>query len=83
MRRAAAVLPPGDFTVPPELQAVELCSVSFERPSERCPTYIEHFKAGDLVPQRPCPIHGGSLRQRVGRAVGGFFERVRGFFQRR
>ena len=83
MRRAAAVLPPGDFAAPPELEAVELCSVSFETPSERCPTYIEHFKAGDVVPQRPCPIHGGSLRQRVGRAVGGFFERVRGFFQRR
>ena len=83
MRRAAAVLPPGDFTAPPELQAIDLCSVSFEMPSDRCPTYTEHFKAGDVLPQRPCPIHGGSVRQRVGRAVNGFFERVRSFFQRR
>ncbi len=83
MRRAAVVLPPGEFEAPPEMEAVELCSVSFETASERCPTYTEHFKAGDVVPQRPCPIHGGSLRKRVGRAVGGFFERVRGFFQRR
>jgi len=83
MRQAAAFLPPGDFTAPPDLQAIELCSVSFEKPSDRCPIYIEHFKEGDVVPQRPCPLHGGSLRQRVGRAVGGFFERVRGFFQRK
>jgi len=83
MRKAAAVLPPGEFAVPQELQAVELCSVSFETPSNRCPTYTEHFKGGDVVPQRPCPIHGGSLRQRVGRAVGGFFGHVRSFFQRR
>ena len=83
MRRAADVLPPGQFNAPPGMQAVELCSVSFERASDRCPGYTEHFKAGDIVPQRPCPIHGGSLRERVGRAVGGFLERVRGFFQRR
>lgn len=83
MRRAAASLPPGDFAVPPDLLAVELCRVSFETPSDRCPTYTEYFKTGDVVPQRPCPIHGGSLRQRVGRAVGGFFERVRSIFRRR
>ena len=83
MRQTSAVLPPGDFVAPPDLQAVELCSVSFETPSDRCPPYIEYFKTGDVVPQRPCPIHGGSLRQRVGRAISGFFERVRNFFQRR
>jgi penicillin-binding protein 1A len=83
MRTAAAVLPPGDFAAPRELRAVELCSVSFEKPSDRCPTYTEYFKAGDVVPERPCPIHGGSLRQRVERAVSGFFERVRGIFRRR
>ncbi|MHB8836539.1 MAG: transglycosylase domain-containing protein [Candidatus Methylomirabilia bacterium] len=83
MRRAAATLPPEDFAAPRELQAVELCSVSFETPLERCPTYTEYFKAGDVVPQRPCPIHGGSLRQLVGRAVVGFFERVRSLFRRR
>jgi hypothetical protein len=83
MRQAAAVLPPGDFTAPPEMQAIELCSVSFETPSDRCPTYTEHFKTGDVVPKRPCPIHRGSVRQRIGRAVSGLFERVRSFFQRR
>ncbi len=83
MRQASTVLPPGDFEVPPDLQAIELCSVSFETPSDRCPIYIEYFKAGDVVPQRRCPIHGGSLRQRVGRAVSGFFESIKGLFRRK
>jgi penicillin-binding protein 1A len=83
MRRAAAVMPPGEFEPARDLQATELCSVSFETPSDRCPTYTEHFKAGDIVPKRPCPIHSGSVRQRIGRAVSGLFERVRSFFQRR
>jgi penicillin-binding protein 1A len=83
MRRAAAVMPPGEFEPARDLQAIELCSVSFETPSDRCPTYTEHFKAEDAVPKRPCPIHRGSVRQRIGRAVSGLFERVRSFFQRR
>jgi penicillin-binding protein 1A len=83
MRRAAAVTPPGEFEPAPDLQAIELCSVSFETPSDRCPIYTEHFKAGDVVPKRLCPIHSGSVRQRIGRAVSGLFERVRSFFQRR
>jgi membrane carboxypeptidase/penicillin-binding protein len=83
MRRAAAVLPPGEFAPPGELQAVALCSVSFEMPSDRCPTYVEHFKKGDAMPERPCPLHRVSLRQRVARAVGGRFERVRDLFRRR
>jgi hypothetical protein len=83
MRRASAVLRPGEFEPPGDLQAVALCSVSFEKPSDRCPTYLEHFKKGDVVPERPCPLHQESLRQRVARAVEGLFERVRNLFRRR
>jgi penicillin-binding protein 1A len=83
MRRAAVVLAPGRFEPPGDLRAVALCSVSFEIPSDRCPTYSEHFKKGDAVPERPCPLHRESLRQRVARAVGGLLERVRDFFRRR
>lgn len=83
MRRAAAVLPPGEFEPPQGLQEVALCSVSYEVPSDRCPTYAEHFKPGDAVPQRPCPLHRESLGRRVSRAVGGLFERVRAFLRRR
>jgi len=83
MRRAAAVLRPGAFEPPGDLQAVALCSVSFEKPSDRCPTYLEHFKKGDTVPERPCPLHQESLRQRVARAVEGLFDRVRNLLRRR
>jgi membrane carboxypeptidase/penicillin-binding protein len=83
MRRAAAVLRPGEFEPPGDLEAVALCSVSFEKPSDRCPTYLEHFKIGDVVPERPCPLHQESLRQRVARAVEGLFERVRNLLRRR
>jgi hypothetical protein len=50
---------------------VELCRVSYLRPVENCPTYVEYFKQGDEVPSRLCPVHQGSLKQEVRRAVGG------------
>jgi penicillin-binding protein 1A len=83
MRRAAAILPPGEFSPPDDVRAVALCRVSFEKPSDRCPSYIEHFKKGDAVPDRPCPLHQASLRQRVVRAVEGLFDRIRDLFRRR
>lgn len=82
MRRAAAVLKPGEFTPPRELQAVKLCSVTFAVPTGRCPTYTEYFKSTDIVPQESCPLHAESFGQRVVRAVGGFFQRLRDFFRR-
>ena len=40
--------------------------------SKAVPTYTEYFKEGDQVPGRLCPIHQGSIKQRVRRAVEGF-----------
>ena len=73
MRRSARALPPSQpFAVPGTLEAVQLCRVSYLRPVEGCPTYTEYFKKGDDAPTKLCPIHQGSVKQRVERAVGGF-----------
>jgi penicillin-binding protein 1A len=81
VRRAAALRPAGTFTQPSDVDAVSLCSVSHALPRERCPTYEEYFKKGDGVPEARCPLHGSSLRERVGRAIGGLLERVRNLFR--
>jgi hypothetical protein len=47
--------------------------VSYVRPVEGCPTYTEYFKEGDTIPGRLCPLHQGSVKQRVQRALEGFF----------
>jgi 1A family penicillin-binding protein len=73
MRRTARRLPATAFEVPAGLHDEELCSVSYERPVDGCPTYIEYFKQGDRVPGRLCTIHEGSLKQRARRAIEGFF----------
>jgi hypothetical protein len=62
------------------MQSEELCRVSYHRPLDGCPTYIEHFKDGDEIPTRLCPIHSGSLKQRAQRAVQGFFGALRRVF---
>ena len=72
MRRTARRLPATAFDVPSALRDEELCSESYVRPVDGCPTYIEYFKEGDQVPGRLCPIHQGSLKQRARRAVEGF-----------
>jgi hypothetical protein len=50
-----------------------------------CPVYTEYFKEGDPLPSRTCPVHRGSLRQRVERAVEGAFRalgrKLRGIFR--
>ena len=75
MRRSMRGLsPPREFDPPATLKAETLCRVSYLRPMEQCPIYTEYFKAGDQVPTRLCPIHGGSVRQRVERAVGGLLQ---------
>jgi penicillin-binding protein 1A len=81
VRRAARLRPPGIFTPPPDVDAVELCSISHAVPTDRCPTYEEYFKAGDIVPEARCPLHLGSLRERIGRAIGGLFDRIRKLFR--
>ena len=74
MRRAARLAPARDFEIPPGLEEVELCRVSFYRPVAGCPTYVEYFKDGDDVPRRLCPIHRGSLKQEAHRAIDGLFD---------
>ena len=67
------------------LHSEELCLISYQRPVEGCPTYIEHFKEGDAVPSRLCSIHEGNLKQEVQRAVQGLFgaigRGIRGIFR--
>jgi len=64
------------FTPPSDLQGEELCRVSYRRPVQGCPTYIEYFKEGDTVPVRLCTIHEGTFKQRAQRAVEGFFTAI-------
>ena len=86
MKRTARELPPADFRVPASLDAEELCSISYLRPVDGCPTYIEYFKNGDKVPSTLCPIHRGTLKQRAERVLEGFFRglgrRIAGVFGR-
>jgi membrane carboxypeptidase/penicillin-binding protein len=71
MRRTARALPASEFEAPSGLREVELCRVSYLRPVEDCPTYVEYFKEGDDVPSRLCPLHRGNFRQEARRALGG------------
>ncbi|HEX5474061.1 MAG TPA: PBP1A family penicillin-binding protein [Vicinamibacterales bacterium] len=71
MRRAVHSRPATDFVRPDGLRDVALCRVSYLRPVEGCPTYTEYFKSGDDVPSRLCPIHEGSVKQEIHRAVQG------------
>jgi penicillin-binding protein 2D len=72
MRRTSHLLRPGEFALPAGLKQEELCRVSYLRPLQDCPTYIEYFKDGDAVPTRLCPVHRGTLKQRAQRAIEGF-----------
>ena len=73
------------FAPPDGLEAVQLCKVSYLRPVEECPTYTEYFKDGDAIPSRLCPIHEGSVKQQLKRAVQGFLaglgRKLKGIFK--
>jgi 1A family penicillin-binding protein len=73
MRQAVRYRPAGEFEVPATLHDEQLCRISYMRPVEGCPVYTEYFKEHDQIPGRLCPIHQGSVKQRVRRAVEGFF----------
>ena len=73
MRQALRSRPGNEFEVAPGLHDEPLCRISYLRPVEGCPTYDEYFKEGDRVPGRLCPIHQGTIKQRVRRAMEGFF----------
>jgi penicillin-binding protein 1A len=85
MRRAARTVPPRDFEPPSELRERELCRISYLRPVEGCPVYLEYFKEGDQVPQRLCPLHEGSFKEDARRAVddilGALARRLRRIFE--
>jgi penicillin-binding protein 1A len=85
MRRAAQTRPPTSFDVPGGLRETTLCRVSYLRPVEGCPTYTEYLKAEDQIPGKLCPIHEGSIKQQVRRAIEGFFsglgKKIRGIFR--
>jgi len=76
MRRAVQRRPARDFAVPAGLHAEQLCNVSYLRPVEECPTYVEYFKENDDVPSRLCPIHRGTVKQRVKRAFEGILSGI-------
>jgi penicillin-binding protein 1A len=76
MRRVSRALPGEEFPVPSGLRPVELCRVSYLRPVESCPTYVEFFKEGDDIPRRLCPIHQGNFKQEARRALDGVLSRV-------
>ena len=77
--------PPREFVPASEMQEVQLCKVSYLKPVEGCPTYTEYFKEGDEIPTRLCPIHQGSVKQQIRRAVQGFFgalgKKLKGIFR--
>jgi 1A family penicillin-binding protein len=71
MRRTSARLRSSPFAPPADLHPHELCRISYQRPLNGCPTYVEYFKEGDNVPSRLCPLHEGSLKQEIKRATQG------------
>jgi penicillin-binding protein 1A len=85
MRRSARALPARQFEPPAGVREVELCRVSYLRPVENCPTYVEYFKEGDEVPSRLCPIHRGSFKQEARRVVNDILssigKKLRGIFK--
>jgi 1A family penicillin-binding protein len=75
-----------DFLPADGMQEVQLCKVSYLKPVEGCPIYSEYFKEGDAIPSRMCPIHQGTVKQQIQRAVKGFFsglgKKLKGIFRR-
>ncbi|HJU44520.1 MAG TPA: transglycosylase domain-containing protein [Vicinamibacterales bacterium] len=85
MQRAARVRPSAVFERPAGLAKEELCAITHRKPVDGCPLYTEFFKDGDDVPDRLCPLHRGSIRQRVTRTLQGWMaevgRRARGVFR--
>jgi penicillin-binding protein 1A len=73
------------FTPPDGMRDEQLCRESYLKPVEGCPVYTEYFKEGDDIPSRLCPIHKGSVKQQIKRAVQGFFSglgrKLKGIFK--
>jgi 1A family penicillin-binding protein len=74
-----------DFLPADGMQDVQLCKVSYLKPVEGCPIYTEYFKDGDAIPSQLCPVHQGTVKQQIQRAVKGFFsglgKKLKGIFK--
>jgi penicillin-binding protein 1A len=85
MRRTARRLPRAAIEPPAGLERREMCRLSYRRPVDGCPTYVEYFKDGDDIPSSWCPLHEGSFRQETRRAIQGLFgaigRGIRGIFR--
>ncbi len=85
MKRAARVRAPEAFEAPAGLKETTLCRISYLQPVEGCPTYTEYLKPDDKAPSGLCPIHKGSFKQQVRRALDGLLsglgKRIRGIFR--
>jgi penicillin-binding protein 1A len=85
IRAATRRRPAREFIPATEMEEVQLCKVSYLKPVEGCPTYTEYFKKGDDIPSRLCPIHKGTVKQQIKRAVQGFFgglgRKLKGIFR--
>jgi hypothetical protein len=61
------------------------CRISYKRPVQGCPVYTEYLKRGDETPGDRCPLHRGTLRQRIARTIEGWTaelaRRVRDLFR--
>ena len=80
--RAARAVPARGFSPPASLHQQDLCSVSYLQPTEHCPIYREYFKDPREVPGGECRIHRGpSIRERMGDAVRGWLDKLRGVFK--
>jgi penicillin-binding protein 1A len=85
MRNAVRKRQARDFEPPEGMRDEPLCKISYLKPVEECPTYTEYFKEGDQIPTRLCPLHQGTVKQRIRRAVEGLFsglgKKLRGIFK--
>jgi 1A family penicillin-binding protein len=85
IRAAARQRGANEFAPPDGLREEQLCKVSYLKPVEGCPVYTEYFKEGDQIPTRLCPIHQGSMKQELRRAMQGFFaglgKKLKGIFR--
>jgi penicillin-binding protein 1A len=82
MARASRALPARAFTPPSSLHQETLCSVSYHKPTEFCPTYREYFKDADEAPREVCRIHRQpSVGERVRETLRGWLDRLRGVFR--
>ncbi len=85
MRRVQRLAPSHPFEAPPGLEPHEICLISYQRPVDGCPTYVEYFKKDDSVPSQLCPLHEGSFKQEAARAMDGLMRAIgkgiRGIFR--